>query len=107
VCGDSTSFSSLFVVLPEEVSYLTSREFSRPEAEAIGEKIGVDWAVGDVDIEQFRIGLAVELEHGSSDPATDVTHDDELMTGRIVLAHLNELRDYYTRLAAMEQEADS
>ena len=52
------------------------------------------------------MGLAVELEHGSQDPATDVTHDDEFITGKIALAHLREISDYYTRLAAMERDAE-
>lgn len=82
------------------------RTFSQQEAQAIGERIGIDWSAGDVDLEQFRMGLAVELEHGSSNPATDVTHDDVIVTGKIVLAHLHELADYYTRLAVMERDAE-
>ena len=84
----------------------STREFSEEEARAIGQRIGVDWSAGDVDIEQFRMGLAIELEHGSHDLATNVTNDDETMTGKIALAHLREIPDYYTRLAAMEQEAE-
>jgi hypothetical protein len=83
-----------------------TREFTREEARAIGERIGVDWEAGDVDLEQFRMGLAIELEHGSQDPTTDVTNDDETITGKIALAHLREITDYYTRLAAMEREAE-
>jgi len=86
---------------------MATREFSQEEARAIGERIGIDWESGQVDLEQFRMGLAIELEHGSQDPATDVTHDDEVMTGKIALAHLNEIPDYYTRLAAMEREAEA
>ena len=43
---------------------------------------------------------------GATTPATDVTHDDETMTGKIALAHLREIRDYYTRLAEMERDAE-
>jgi len=89
-----------------EVIELTTRQFTPEEARAIGERIGIDWGAGDVDLDQFRMGLAVELEHGSQDPATDVTHDDEIITGKIALAHLKEISDYYTRLAAMEQDAE-
>jgi Protein of unknown function (DUF5661) len=89
-----------------EVLRLTTRQFTEAEARAIGERIGIDWGTGDVNIEQFRKGLAVELEHGSQDLATDVTHDDEIITGKIALAHLKEIADYYSRLAAMEQEAE-
>ena len=81
-----------------------AKRFSTEEAKKIGEAIGIDWSKSKFDVEQFRMGLEVELEHGSRDPATDVTHDDPLLTGKIALAHLNELSDYYTRLALMEQE---
>ena len=85
---------------------MSTREFTEEEARTIGQRIGVDWSAGDVDLEQFRMGLAVELEHGTQDSATDVTHDDETITGKIALAHLREIPDYYTRLAAMEKEAE-
>ncbi len=84
---------------------MSTRSFSEQEARAIGERIGIDWTAGEVDLEQFRMGLAVELEHGTDNPATDVTHDDEDATGKIALAHLREIGDYYTRLAAMERDA--
>jgi hypothetical protein len=82
---------------------MEKRKFSAAEAEAIGARIGIDWKAGHVDPEQFRMGLAVELEHGTVNPATDVSHDDDAITGKIALAHLNEIADYYTRLAAMEK----
>lgn len=77
--------------------------FSAEEAKTIGEQLGVDWSL--FDVEQFRMGMDVELEHGLRDPNTNVTGDDPLMTGKIALAHLNEFPDYYTRLDAMEEEA--
>ncbi len=80
------------------------REFSVEEAKAIGDKIGVDWDL--YDLEQFRRGLEVELEHGTHDPQTNVTNDDEILTGKIALAHLKEIKDYYTRLDKMESEAE-
>jgi hypothetical protein len=83
---------------------MATKEYSKPEARAIGERIGIDWDSGRVDLEQFRMGLRVELEHGTVSPSTDVTHDDESMTGKIALAHLNEIHDYYTRLAVMEKD---
>lgn len=84
---------------------MSKREFSHEEARGVGDKIGVDWSV--TDLEQFRMGLAIELEHGSADPRTNVTGDDLLLTGKIAWAHLNEIPDYYTRLLKMEQEANS
>ena len=77
--------------------------FTTEEARRIGEQLGVDWK--RFDVEQFRMGLEVELEHGLRDPSTNVTDNDLVMTGKIALAHLNEFGDYYTRLAAMEDEA--
>ena len=82
------------------------RNFSTDRAREIGERIGIDWSRSRFDVEQFRMGLGVELEHGSSDPETNVTDDEELTTGKIARAHLNEFPDYYTRLARMEAEAE-
>jgi len=79
--------------------------FSSVEARQIGEAIGIDWGTAPFDVEQFRRGVDVELEHGLRDPMTNVTDDDPLMTGKIALAHLNEFADYYTRLDQMEEEA--
>ena len=80
------------------------RTFSLDEAKSIGEQIGVDFS--KIDLEQFRLGLAVELEHGTRDLKTNVTNNDLSMTGKIAWAHLNELPDYYTRLTKMEAEAE-
>lgn len=76
------------------------KRFTRTDALHIGTRLGIDWR--RVDVDEFTAGLNVELEHGRRDPATDVTHDDPLLTGKIALAHLQELPDYYTRLAAIE-----
>lgn len=85
---------------------MTNREsFTTDEARQIGEQIGIDWSSAPFDVEQFRAGMDVELEHGLHDPATNVTHDDPVVTGKIALAHLNEFADYYTRLERMEEEA--
>jgi len=80
------------------------KRFSTEEAKKIGEALGIDWK--NFDVEQFRMGLDVELEHGLRDPKTNVTNDDPIMTGKIALAHLNEFSDYYTRLEKMEEEAE-
>ena len=74
------------------------------EAKEIGEKLGVKWDMFNID--QFRRGMNVELEHGTVDPNTNVTNDDALITGKITLAHLNEIRDYYDRLEKMEKEGE-
>jgi hypothetical protein len=75
------------------------------EARQVGERIGIDWATAPFDLDQFRRGMDVELEHGIHDAATNVTGDDPLVTGKIALAHLNEFPDYYSRLERMEEEA--
>ena len=80
--------------------------FTSDEARAVGEQIGIDWDSAPFDVEQFRVGMEVELEHGLRDSATNVTHDDPLTTGKIALAHLNEFSDYYVRLQRMESEAE-
>lgn len=86
---------------------MTAREkFTIEEAKEIADKLGIDYVDGPFDLEQFRMGLDVELEHGTHDPKTDVTADDPIVTGKIALAHLRELPDYYTRLAVMEGEAE-
>ena len=78
--------------------------FTQEQARTWGEKLGIDRK--RFDVEQFRMGMDVELEHGSRDPLTNVTSNDPLMTAKIALAHLNEFPDYYTRLEAMEDEAE-
>jgi hypothetical protein len=82
------------------------RSFTAEEARQIGEEIGIDWTSARFDVEQFRSGMDVELEHGRQDPPTNVTDDDPVVTGKIALAHLNEFPDYYSRLRQMEREAE-
>jgi len=80
------------------------RDFSKDEAKKIGDKLGIDWQ--KYDLEQFRMGLEVEIEHSAHDPETNVTGDDLEMTAKIAWAHLKEIPDYYTRLEKMEKEAE-
>ena len=79
------------------------KRFTIAEARRIGEALGVDWT--QFDVEQYRMGLDVELEHGARDLETNVTNDDPMLTGKIALAHLKEFADYYTRLGKMEEKA--
>ena len=74
------------------------------EAKTVGEMLGVRWEKFDVD--QFRRGMVVELEHGLRDKETNVSNDDLIITGKIALAHLREFPDYYDRLEKMEAEAE-
>ncbi len=84
----------------------TIKRFTLDDARRIGTAIGIDWESSPFRIEQYLLGLEVELEHGARDPETNVTDDDELATGKIAWAHLKELPDYYTRLAEMEADAE-
>jgi hypothetical protein len=80
--------------------------FTAEQARAAGEEIGIDWTSSRFDVEQFRMGMDVELEHGTQDHETNVTDDDVVTTAKIARAHLNEFPDYYSRLAVMEAEAE-
>ena len=82
----------------------SKKHFTNEEAKQIGEALGIEWS--RFNVEQYRMGLDVELEHGLVDPHTNVTNDDPMITGKIALAHLNEFSDYYTRLDKMEKEAE-
>jgi len=59
-----------------------------------------------VPVEEFRMGLEVELEHGTMYADTNVTNNHPVLTGKIVLAHLKETMDYYERLDVTEIEGD-
>lgn len=89
--------------LKEENGMSAKKHFNTIQAHEIGGKLGIDWS--HFDVEQFRMGLDVELEHGLVAPSTNVTDDDPILTGKIALAHLNEFADYYTRLEKMERQA--
>jgi len=80
-------------------------KFSLDEAKQIGHEIGIDWE--KIDFEQFQMGLSVELEHGANDPQTNVTNNDPVLTGKIALAHLKEIPNYYTLLEKMEAKAEA
>jgi hypothetical protein len=80
--------------------------FTKEEAQVLGAMLGVRWEESPFDVQQFRLGLDVELEHGRQGRDTNVTDDDPLLTAKIALAHLRELPDYYTRLARMESEGE-
>ncbi|WP_244987748.1 DUF5661 family protein [Methanoculleus chikugoensis] len=87
------------------VTHMARRDVTADEARAMGAHLGITWE--EFDVEQFRRGMVVELEHGLRDPATNVTDDDLFLTAKIALAHLNEFPDYYDRLEEMEEEAEA
>jgi len=79
--------------------HATTASFTSEEVAALARRMG---ATDAVDLDQLRMGMEVELEHGRTNALTNVTDDDALLTAKIALAHLRELPDYYTRLARME-----
>lgn len=65
----------------------------------------------DIDISKYDMGelvqgMLVELEHGSQNEKTNITNDEPEMTLKIVIAHVDEIKDYYTRLDKMESGSD-
>lgn len=88
----------------KNMSLHIEKKFTADEAKEIGEKLEITWDKFNVD--QFRRGMDVELEHGTVDANTNVSNDDPLTTGKIALAHLSEFSDYYDRLEKMEEEAE-
>lgn len=78
------------------------RKFSTADAKRMGDALGVNWK--RVDLEQFRMGLEVEAEHDDGSAIDVVGPKTDL--GKIALAHLKELPDYYTRLKRMEKSAE-
>jgi hypothetical protein len=83
---------------------LTRAQVELEEARLIQTIVGGE--AGQIPVEKFRQGLEVELEHGLTFPDANVTNNHPLLTGKIVLAHLKEMLDYYTRLEVAELEGD-
>lgn len=77
------------------------------EAARIANKIGIDFSKEKFDLNEFTMGINVELEHGTKFPNTNVTNNDPILTGKIAYAHLLEFPDYYTRLKKLEDEANT
>jgi len=59
-----------------------------------------------IDLEEFRKGLEIELEHGTMFQEANVTNNHPILTGMIVVAHFKEMLDYYLRLEVAELEGD-
>ncbi|MDZ7778179.1 MAG: DUF5661 family protein [Bacteroidales bacterium] len=79
-------------------------KYDSQNAKEIGDALGINW--NEVNLDEFTKGLNVEMEHGTIYPETNVTNNDNKMTGKIAWAHLKEFPDYYTRLEKMENEAE-
>lgn len=90
---------------PTETPMIPRTRISRAEASQVADALRVDFDTVEFDLDEFHRGMTVELQHGSADPDTNITNDDLVTTGKIALAHLHEIPDYYQRLAAMEEQA--
>jgi len=80
------------------------KQVSAEEAKRVGESLHIDWE--QVDLEEFRQGLMGNHKTGAIDPKTGLTYDSVLLTGKVVLAHMQEFPDYSTRLAKLKEEVD-
>ncbi len=80
------------------------KQISIDEAKRVGESLHIDW--DQVDLEEFRQGLMGNHKEGAIDPETGLTYEDVLLTGKVVLAHMQEFPDYFTRLAKLKEEVD-
>jgi len=83
---------------------LTEARVLPEEASIIQREVGGE--AGQIPLEDFLLGLEVELEHGLAFADANVTQNHPILTGRIVLAHLKEMLDYYIRLEVAEIEGD-
>ena len=83
---------------------LSQPEVETGEAEMIQKLVGGEAL--EISVQEFRQGLEVELEHGIGFDDANVTNNHPILTGKIVLAHLKESLDYYTRLDVAEIEGD-
>jgi len=83
---------------------LVGEPISLEEARIIQDAVGSEAA--SISTADFKQGLEVELEHGTQFPDANVTNNHPVLTGKIVLAHLKEMLDYYTRLEVAELEGD-
>ncbi len=78
------------------------KKFTLAEAEQIADKLAIDFSKVNFTLEEFLEGVNIELEHGLVDKKTNVTSDDPIMTGKIALAHLNEVPTYYNEDIGLE-----
>jgi organic hydroperoxide reductase OsmC/OhrA len=86
-----------------KISKVVKTKYTIDEAKVIGIRLGIDFTI--TSLQEFRRGLEVEMEHGRKFRETNITKDNEYMTGKIAWAHLHEIPDYYSRLDKMEKEA--
>jgi len=86
--------------------WTTLMENKVPSEEANAILAEIDTGEMEISLDNFRLGLEVELEHGVRFPEANVTNNHPILTGQIVLAHFKESLDYYQRLEVAEIEGD-
>jgi len=80
------------------------KQISAEEARRVGESLHIDWE--QVSLEEFRQGLMGRHQPAAIDPETGRTYESVLLTGKVVLAHMEEFPDYSSRLAKLKEEVD-
>jgi hypothetical protein len=83
---------------------LEESRVSSDEARTILKEVNVEGM--NIELDEFRQGLEVELEHGIRFKDANVTNNHPILTGKIVLAHLKESLYYYKLLEVAELEGD-
>ena len=84
--------------------FIYEKSISTAVAKEVGAKLGIDWKT--FDLEQFRKGLEVEQEHDDGSDTDVIPGSGNLVKiGKVALAHLKEIPDYYARLDRMEKSA--
>lgn len=80
------------------------KQISSEEAKRIGDSLYIDW--NQVNLEQFRQSLMGNHEEGGMDYETGRIYESVLLTGKVVMTHLQEFPDYFTRLAKLKAEVN-
>jgi hypothetical protein len=83
---------------------MVKKNITLSEAEQLSKKFSINHNV--VPFDQWVFGLNIELEHGTVNKLTDVTHDDLIKTAKITMAHLMEFPNYYEELEQMEAKLE-
>ena len=80
------------------------KQISSDEAKSIGDSLYIDW--DQVNLEQFRQSLMGNHEQGALDSETGHIYESVILTGKVVLTHLQKIPDYFTRLAKLKEEVN-
>lgn len=87
------------------IHILAEESFTKEDAQALGEKIGIDWDSVSFTPEQFQVGITMERKEHMDDPETAIT-DDIQDIGKVAWSHLKESPIYYDKLPAFEKSLE-